>query len=701
MRNSILIRTLFFVMALAAASAASAAKISIENATLNIDRWVNSNFGKGKQPPFSFTYGGKPSSAFITSWRHSLSRTAAASAGTVRYTATYADPATGLTVECSITGFPDFDAVEWVLRLENKSSKPTPQITKVNAADIALAYGKSCTFAINYPKGSEASKSDFETHTATLKAAGDSLNIVARDGRSTFHYMPYFNVELPTKPSGLHQGVFCSVGWTGVWRTNLKNNGQGNLQFKAGQFTFDTFLEPGEHVRTPLTSIMLWQGDNKYAGNNKFRRFILAHHSPKVGGKLQEAPITAGFEENASPKPCKVYTCLTSDWAVAVMRRQQQFGIKPQAYWLDAGWYTGASEKGWYASVGDWEVDRVRFPQGLLPIAQEAHRLGCKFMVWFEPERQMPGTAWRKAHPSWMLHAGGDHYTRPQDDTDTKTTIINLGLPGVADWMADSIADIMEANGIDYYRQDYNIDPEGFWWCNETDGNRGKIEAKYIEGLYRFIDRLRERMPNAIIDNCAGGGRRLDIEMTSRSIPLWRTDYKWGEVNGYQCHTYNLALYLPQSGTASKDCELYNSRSCLGSALNISWKTTNDSVTVDDIKNRLKEYYELKSYYYEDYYPLLGTGNNHLTGEDVWLAYQLYRPSDATGYVVAYRRPENGDSTLTVKLFGLKPSADYSVTDIDTGISLMKTGKELMEQGLTINADKPRSAKLLFYQENK
>lgn len=698
MRKSFFLRIALFVVALTAASAAWAATLSVENATINIDRWVKANFGQGKTPPFSFYYGGKPSATFITGWKHSLKREVA-SDGTLHYTARYADANTGLSVTCLITAFPDFDAVEWYLRLENGSNARTPQITKVNACDIALLNGKRQQFTVSYPKGSEGVRSDFETRTTALRSTADSLYLVARDGRSTFHYMPYFNINTAQAP--VYKGVFCSVGWTGVWFTKINNLGNGSLHFQAGQHTFDTFLEPGEHVRTPLASFMLWQGNNEYAGNNKFRRFILAHHSPKVNGKLQEAPITAGFEEKASPKPCKVYTCLTTDWAVAVMRRQHQFGIKPQAYWLDAGWYTGANEKGWYASVGDWAVDKTRFPDGLMPISQEAHRLGCKFMVWFEPERQMPGTAWRKAHPDWILHAGGEKYTRWQDDTDPKTTILNLGLPGVADWLADSIADIMETNGIDYYRQDYNIDPEGFWWCNETDGNRGKTEAKYIEGLYRFIDHLRERMPNALIDNCAGGGRRLDLEMTSRSIPLWRTDYKWGEANGYQCHTYNLALYLPQSGTASKDCELYNSRSSLGSAMNISWKTTNDSVSLDDIKNRLKEYYELKPYYYEDYYPLLGTGqSNHLTAEDVWLAYQLHRPSDATGYVVAYRRPENTDSALTVKLFALNAKADYSITDIDTGKSYIKTGQELMS-GFTIVAAKPRSARLLFYQENK
>ena len=76
-------------------------------------------------------------------------------------------------------------------------------------------------------------------------------------------------------------------------------------------------------------------------------------------------------------------------------------------------------------------------------------------------------------------------------------------------------------------------------------------EIRHIEGLYRFWDYLLARFPNMVIDNCASGGRRLDLETTSRSIPLWRTDYNYGEPNGYQNHTHSLNMFLPLNGTGT------------------------------------------------------------------------------------------------------------------------------------------------------
>ncbi len=70
-------------------------------------------------------------------------------------------------------------------------------------------------------------------------------------------------------------------------------------------------------------------------------------------------------------------------------------------------------------------------------------------------------------------------------------------------------------------------------------------EIRYIEGLYTFWDELRLRHPNLIIDNCASGGRRIDLETVSRSVALWRSDYRYFEPNGQQCHTYGLSFYLP------------------------------------------------------------------------------------------------------------------------------------------------------------
>lgn len=194
----------------------------------------------------------------------------------------------------------------------------------------------------------------------------------------------------------------------------------------------------------------------------------------------------------------------------------------------------------------------------------------------------------------------------------------------------------------------------------------GIHEIRHVEGLYAYWDYLRERFPGLLIDNCAGGGRRLDLETMSRSAPLWRTDYSYGEVNGYQCHTYGLNFYLPIHGTGLYKTDPYSVRSALGSAAVLNWKLNVLEGSIADMQQIIAQYKELRPYYYEDYYPLTGTARE-LTFDNAWLAYQMHRPSDQSGIVVAFRRKDNQQGSIRVRLRGVDPAKTYRVLNDNDG----------------------------------
>ena len=229
-------------------------------------------------------------------------------------------------------------------------------------------------------------------------------------------------------------------------------------------------------------------------------------------------------------------------------------------------------------------------------------------------------------------------------------------------------------------------------------GRSGIKEIRHIENLYKFWDYLLERFPGLLIDNCASGGKRLDWESIGRSAPLWRSDYyHYDDPDGYQCHTYGLNFFLPIHGTGILLPDQYSFRSSLSSALQCNWKVTEPGVSVLDMQQRIREYRDIREYYYEDYYPLSGTGD--LTGSDVWLAYQMHRPSDDSGIVVAFRRQNAPDAEYTVRLGGLTPDASYTLVDCDTQAETVRSGRELTE-GLTLRLDNPKSSLLIKYRKN-
>ena len=174
---------------------------------------------------------------------------------------------------------------------------------------------------------------------------------------------------------------------------------------------------------------------------------------------------------------------------------------------------------------------------------------------------------------------------------------------------------------------------------------------------------------------------------------MWRTDYNYGEPVGYQCHTYGLEFYLPQHATGSYHVNPFDSRSSLGSAVVFNWKLTQQGESFTDMQRTMQEFQEVRPYFYEDFYPLTGTGD--LTGDNIWLAYQLYRPSDYSGYIVAFRRAACESDTCVVRLRGLAPG-NYLIYNKDKNENKEYTDRQLSE-GLTLTLNQPRSSLLLKF----
>lgn len=652
--------------------------------SVDVSRWITTRFAKGKLPPFSFYYNERPSVEFIRKWQYKAEKLASDDPSVLRYLYTYRDPATGLTLECRVKGFMDFQAVEWVMNFTNASSANTPKIRDVKVVDLTLEDRRGAGFDLLHLEGVHCfgSRSDFRPHYDALKP-GKTLDIHPdlEQGRSSDETaMPFFNLV-----SGDDRGVVAALGWTGTWSAAFSPADASAVTLRAGMHTMNLLLYPGETIRTPSVCLLFWQGRDLMAGQNAFRRFVLAHHSRQLDGKFAEYPLSASFN-SADPAPCTENCCTTEDYALAIINRYKLFGLKPEVFWLDAGWYQGCGPAypghDW-GNLGSWIPDSTRFPRGLRPVADAAHAAGAKFLVWFEPERVMGGS-FAEQHPEFMSR-------RP----DRGYYLFNLGNPEAVAWLCQYMGDFIEQSGIDIYRQDCCIYPAYWWRPNDTPDRIGMSEIRHIEGLYAYWDYLLERFPRLLIDNCAGGGCRLDLETISRSAPLWRSDHAPGEPEGAQCHAYGINLFLPLNGTGMFSAQPYEVRSSLSSAVVLGWHALGKENSVADMRQAMDCFREMRPYYYEDYYPLTGFGD--LTADSVWLAYQLNKPSDGSGVVLAFRRGESPDMTLNVRLEGLDPAARYELYDADAHSRQTFTGAALGDR-LTLRCETAPGSLLLRYR---
>ena len=649
---------------------------------MDVEQWVTRYFARGGQTPFSFTYDGQPSSAFLKTWGYKVQRKPMPISGATNVVYTYTAPDGSLQVSCDVKIYRPQQAVMWVLRFKNTGREKSKTIANVRTTDLLLHNNVTAPFTLRYTRGSNAGPDDFAPYQRVLNGT-DEFVLRPEGGRSSQLNFPFFNID-----TGSGHGMIAAVGWTGTWKANFKPEGEGRLQFATGIDRLNTWLNAGESVRSSSVCLMFWQGNDFIDGQNQWRQFVLSCLTPRIDGKPYCYPITTSFNYG-DPYPCNEYSCLDEDYALALIERYKQFNLVPKVFWLDAGWYTESARvkegKNWYNTVGNWVVDSDRFPNGLKPISDAIHAIGSEFLVWFEPERIFKGSRWSKELPKqWLMDAGEG----------TESYLFNLADTAAVSWLSRYINKFMDDNGIDHYRQDYNIEPAGFWYHNDPEGREGITENHYVEGLYTYWDNILRHHPRGFIDNCAGGGRRLDLETLQRSAPLWRTDYRYGEPVGYQTHTFGLALWLPQTGTGLMQTDKFTTRSSMGSTVIYSWKITEPENNLLEMRKLMDEIEELRPYYFEDYYPL--TSTQHILGDSVWLAYQLNRRSANDGIVVAFRRATAPDSTCMVRLRGLDAKRTYTLTDRDSRHSFTRTGAELA-RGLQLVLPEKRSSLVLMY----
>lgn len=649
---------------------------------MDVEQWVTRYFARGGQTPFSFTYDGQPSSAFLKTWGYKVQRKPMPISGATNVVYTYTAPDGSLQVSCDVKIYRPQQAVMWVLRFKNTGREKSKTIANVRTTDLLLHNNVTAPFTLRYTRGSNAGPDDFAPYQRVLDGT-DELVLRPEGGRSSQLNFPFFNID-----TGSGHGMIAAIGWTGTWKANFKPEGEGRLQFATGIDRLNTWLNVGESVRSSSVCLMFWQGEDFIDGQNQWRQFVLSCLTPRIDGKPYRYPITTSFNYG-DPYPCNEYSCLDEDYALALIERYKQFNLVPKVFWLDAGWYTESARvkegKNWYNTVGNWVVDSDRFPNGLKPISDAIHAIGSEFLVWFEPERIFKGSRWSKELPKeWLMDAGEG----------TESYLFNLADTAAVSWLSHYINKFMDDNGIDHYRQDYNIEPAGFWYHNDPEGREGITENHYVEGLYTYWDNILRHHPRGFIDNCAGGGRRLDLETLQRSAPLWRTDYRYGEPVGYQTHTFGLALWLPQTGTGLMQTDKFTTRSSMGSTVIYSWKITEPENNLLEMRKLMDEIEELRPYYFEDYYPL--TSTQHILGDSVWLAYQLNRRSANDGIVVAFRRATAPDSTCMVRLRGLDAKRTYTLTDRDSRRSFTRTGAELA-RGLQLVLPEKRSSLVLMY----
>lgn len=629
--------------------------------------WASENSNVERpEPPFSFLYDGVPSGELLKTWDFQCSEEELDEHRSQR-TTTYTDPKTGLQVRCVFVIWKNYPTVEWTAYFKNNGDTNTPILSSIQAIDTVFECSPDGEFVLHHHIGDKCTIDSFAPIETKLDP-GTSKTFVPDGGRPSNGEWPYYNLECPHEG----KGVIIAIGWPGQWKSQFTRDDKARLHFTAGQELTHLTLHPGEEIRTPLMALQFYRGD-WLRGQNIWRRWMLDHNFPKDYDKPLAPKLGAGSVQFYR------FNC-TQDGDFEFLDRFRDAGIQLSYWWMDAGWYdTGGA--GW-GKVGTWEADGERFPNGLKPIGDRCHSDGVELMVWFEMERVSSDTWLTQNHPEW-IHGGKDG------------GLLKLDEPEVVGWVIDRVDSIISESGIDLYRSDFNIDPLPFWRANDAEDRQGITEIRYIEGYLGYWDELRRRHPGMMIDSCASGGRRNDLETMRRAIPILPTDVE-NDAEAYQCCTYGFGLWLPFfDHTNYERFDDYYFRSSIAPFMQCNWDVRNEDFDVDAAQKSLAQWRNAAEYFFGDFWPL----SAYNIGKDVWMAWQFSLPDRSAGMIQAFRRPDCPYVSAQFKLHALESHAVYSVSDSDAGKTSRLTGRELMNDGLTITISNQPGASLFTYEK--
>ena len=301
---------------------------------------------------------------------------------------------------------------------------------------------------------------------------------------------------------------FGALAWSGAWRISVDQDSFGEVRIVGGYnpFDFAYVLQPGGRLETPV--------------------FYAGYSAQGLGGasrvmhRFQRTRILPG-----APSP-KLRPILYNSWEatifavdeagqIALAEKAAEIGV--ERFVVDDGWF-GARDTD-RAGLGDWVVNRRKFPNGLKPLIDRVHALGMDFGLWVEPEMVNRDSDLYRAHPDWTLNFPG----RPQTEARNQL-VLNLARPEVRDYLLKVLDALLTDNDIQCLKWDHNRSWSEPGWPEVAPDQQQRIYVDYVRNLYWMLAELRRRHPKLEIESCASGGGRVDLGIMGLTDQVWPSD---------------------------------------------------------------------------------------------------------------------------------------------------------------------------------
>lgn len=270
--------------------------------------------------------------------------------------------------------------------------------------------------------------------------------------------------------------------------------------------SFSFVVGAGEDFEAP-EAVMSYSHEG-YNGMSRHMHRFVREHIVRGEWKNKVRPVLLNSWEAS-------YFDINERKLLQLAKAGKEVGI--ELFVMDDGWFGTRDDD--TQSLGDWEVNRKKLPEGVEGLARKVREIGLDFGIWVEPEMVNVKSRLYEEHPDWVLQIPEKPHAEGRNQR-----ILDLTRQEVQDYIIEEMSKVFGVNGVSYVKWDMNRTFTDYYSGALPAGQQGEVAHRYVMGLYRCMKELTKRFPHILFEGCAAGGNRFDLGILCYFPQIWASD---------------------------------------------------------------------------------------------------------------------------------------------------------------------------------
>jgi alpha-galactosidase len=332
--------------------------------------------------------------------------------------------------------------------------------------------------------------------------------VESRRGASSANHNPSFILKDPSTTENKGNAYGFSLIYSGNHESSVQvdHYKTSRAQIGINSNGFEWILNEGKSFQTPEAIITF--SDKGLSGlSNNFHSMITSNIMTSQYRKQPRPLLINNWEAT--------YFNFDEEKLLSLAKKAKSIGI--ELFVLDDGWFGKRDDD--TTSLGDWYTNKPKLPLGVGHLADEIHKEGLQFGLWFEPEMTNEDSDLFRAHPDWVISTPNRNRSFGRNQF-----VLDYSNPAVIDYIFDKMSCVINETNLDYIKWDMNRNITEPFGKTLDSNSQGEFFHRYILGVYDLYERLTSRYPKVLFESCASGGARFDLGMMYYAPQAWSSD---------------------------------------------------------------------------------------------------------------------------------------------------------------------------------